>query len=78
MSYRGPDPTADEFIEAMGILRKYTLSSQISLEGEHLVACVMDGQTVTEDDKTALLKLGWNLTVRDGKDSHFSRPFCDH
>jgi hypothetical protein len=72
------DPTADEFIEAMKILRKYTLSSQISLEGEHLVACVMDGQTVSDEDKTALLKLGWKLTVRDGKHSHFGRPFADH
>lgn len=35
----------------MKILRKYTVSSQISLEGEHLVACVM----VTEDDKASLL-----------------------
>lgn len=78
MSYRGPDPTADEFIEAMKILRKYTVSSQISLESESLVASVMDGQSVTEEDKTALLNLGWKLTVRDGKDSHFSRPFCDH
>lgn len=72
------DPTADGFIEAMKILRKYTLSSQICLEGDSLIASVMDGQTVSDDDKTTLLKLGWKLTVRDGKHSHFSCEFTDH
>jgi len=72
------DPTADEFIDAMKVLKQYTLGSQICLEGEHLVACVMGDMKVTNYDQGFLHKLGWELTVRDGKHSHFSRTFADH
>lgn len=72
------DPTAEEFIEAMKVLKQYTLDSQISLEGEHLVACVMNGMEVVDNDRDFLRQLGWELTVRNGKHSHFSRPFADH
>jgi hypothetical protein len=72
------DPTAEEFIDAMKVLKQYTLSSQISLEGERLVACVVDGMKVTDYDRDFLHQLGWELTVRDGKHSHFGKSFEDH
>lgn len=72
------DPTAKDFIEAMKLLQFYTLDSQISLEGDSLVACVMNDLEVVDVDEEKLAKLGWKLTRRDGKPSHFSRPFADH
>lgn len=72
------DPTAKDFIEAMKVLQFYTLDSQISLEGEHLVACVVAKVEVVDVDEEKLSKLGWKLTRRDGRPSHFSRPFADH
>ena len=72
------DPTADDFIRAMGILKQYTLDTQISIEGDCLIACVVNDMEVLDDDRAALEKLGWNLRVRDGKHSHFSKTFEDH
>ena len=78
VNYVMDDPTAKDFIEAMNVLKQYTLDSQISLEGECLVACVMNGMEVVDDDRDFLRQLGWELTSRDGVHSHFSRPFADH
>jgi hypothetical protein len=72
------DPTADEFVEAMQILKKYTLNSQISLEGECLIACIMNSIEVTNHDEEKLTSLGWELIRRDDKAEYFRRPFADH
>lgn len=72
------DPTAKEFIEAMNILRFYTLDSQICLEGDSLIASVMNGQEVVDVDEEKLSKLGWELKRRDGKPDYFRRGFTDH
>lgn len=72
------DPTAKDFIEAMKILQFYTLDSQISLEGDSLVACVTAKVEVVDCDEEKLAKLGWTLKRRDGKPDYFRRPFADH
>jgi hypothetical protein len=72
------DPTAQGFIDAMNILRFYTLDSQICLEGDALVASIMNNMEVVDCDEEKLEKLGWKLTRRDGKASHFVREFADH
>lgn len=72
------DPTAKEFIDAMSVLRFYTLDSQICLEGDSLIASVVSDQPVVDVDEEKLAKLGWKLKRRDGKPEYFRREFTDH